>query len=201
MESKGNSNLEKAIEVAGWYLDANPEKFAIVLMAESRAPDVAPPLGKQYSDLRNTFRFGNDNKLDLAQLVNQPMPFSHGAVALLIGGRSANLVNYAFAEYFEGRGLQTYDTFESAHYLASSLPSPPNLAEKLLLLFLSRNDRANLIGDLAEEFTEIELKHGSRFADLWYWKQTLASVFPLTKKALRWSLFAWLGNFIRRHVW
>lgn len=193
--------MEKAIEVAGWYLDANPEKFAIVLIAESHAADIAPLLGNQYSGLRKTFRFGKDNKIELPQLVIQPMPFSHGAVALLIGGGSANLVNYAFAEYFEGRGLQTYDSFESAHYFGSSLPSPPNLAEKLLLLFLSKSDRSNLIGDLAEEFMEIELKHGSRFADLWYWKQTMASVFPLTKKALRLSLFAWLGNFIRRHVW
>src|SRR5216684_7007446 len=108
-------------------------------MAESRASKVAEPLGYQYSDLRKTLRFGNVKELDLAQFLIQPMPFRRGAVALLIGGRSAKLVNYAFAEYFEGRGLQAYDTFEPAHYLASSLPSPPNLAEKLLLLFLSRN--------------------------------------------------------------
>src|SRR4051794_25049588 len=38
--------------------------------------------------------------------------------------------------------------------------SAPKIGEYLLYLFLTKKDRENLIGDLAEEFLEVQLKFG-----------------------------------------
>lgn len=196
----GGFALEKSIEVARWFLSANPAQLAIILMAESGGPAVAPLLRNQYSSPRRFLRWRKQHKLDLEQFVVQSVPFSDGAVALLVGGRSADIVNYAFAEPLEGLGIKTYDASESLYHFIQARSSPPSLAEKLLLLFLSKNDRENLIGDLAEEYIDIELRHGHLFAGFWYWKQAMASVYPLIKKAFRWSLFAWLAHWIRGRI-
>jgi hypothetical protein len=48
--------------------------------------------------------------------------------------------------------------------------SLPVLAEYLLLVFLDRNDRISIIGDLREEFTSYVFpRFGLRRARLWYW--------------------------------
>ena len=44
MQAQGCSVLLKSIEVAQWYLVANPAKLAIVVMAEAHTPYVAPLL-------------------------------------------------------------------------------------------------------------------------------------------------------------
>jgi hypothetical protein len=78
--------------------------------------------------------------------------------------------------------------------------APPQLGERALYLILSKQDRENLIGDLAEEYAEVQSKHGTRFAAIWYWKQVGASVFPLTIKAIRWFLYAGIVEWFRRHI-
>jgi 3-oxoacyl-[acyl-carrier-protein] synthase-3 len=86
--------LLKSIEVAQWYLAANPGKLAIVLMAESHTPYVAPLLRDQYYGFRETLRLRKEHKLNEAQFeeqrldttfVIQSMLFGDGAVALLVG--------------------------------------------------------------------------------------------------------------------
>jgi hypothetical protein len=101
------------------------------------------------------------------------------------------------------RANEIGELIQSCDYVFSCITTralPPKFANRILLLFLSKADRENLIGDLAEEYCEIELTHGSRFANFWYWKQALASVWPLIRKTVGWSLFAWLWNFIHRHI-
>jgi 3-oxoacyl-[acyl-carrier-protein] synthase III len=49
MQAQGCSVLLKSIEVAQWYLAANPGKLAIVVMAEAHTPYVAPLLRDEYS--------------------------------------------------------------------------------------------------------------------------------------------------------
>lgn len=77
---------------------------------------------------------------------------------------------------------------------------PPQFGERLLLLFLSKEERINIPGDLAEELEEIVAKHGGRFGKVWYYKQVIASAWPMIRKTLRWGLFASLGEWIRRSM-
>jgi len=94
MQAQGCSVLLKSIEVAQWYLAANPEKLAIVLMAESHTPYVAPLLRDEYLGFREILRLRKEQKLDPEQFeqqrldttfVIQSMLFGDGAVALLVG--------------------------------------------------------------------------------------------------------------------
>ncbi len=94
MQAQGCSVLLKSIEVAQWYLAANPGKLAIVLMAESHTPYVAPLLRGEYYGYREMLRMRKEQQLDPDQFaqqrldttfVIQSMLFGDGAVALLIG--------------------------------------------------------------------------------------------------------------------
>jgi 3-oxoacyl-[acyl-carrier-protein] synthase III len=94
MQAQGCSVLLKSIEVAQWYLAANPGKLAIVVMAEAHTPYVAPLLRDEYYGYREMLRLRKDQKLDADQFeqqrldttfVIQSMLFGDGAVALLVG--------------------------------------------------------------------------------------------------------------------
>jgi 3-oxoacyl-[acyl-carrier-protein] synthase-3 len=94
MQSQGCSVLLKAVEVAQWYLAANPGKLAIVLMAEAHTPFVAPLFSQEYHGYRELVRMRKEGKLDDAAFeqqrldttfVIQSMLFGDGAVALLMG--------------------------------------------------------------------------------------------------------------------
>jgi 3-oxoacyl-[acyl-carrier-protein] synthase III len=94
MQSQGCSVLLKSVEVAQWYLAANPGKLAIVLMAEAHTPYVAPLVGGDYYGFRELVRMRKNEKIDAATFekmrldttfVIQSMLFGDGAVALLIG--------------------------------------------------------------------------------------------------------------------
>src|SRR5258705_4099229 len=94
MQAQGCSVLLKSIEVAQWYLAANPGKLAIVLMAESHTPYVAPLLRDEYSGFREILRLRKEQKLESDQFeqqrldttfVIQSILFGDGAVALLVG--------------------------------------------------------------------------------------------------------------------
>lgn len=94
MQAQGCSVLLKSIEVAQWYLAANPGQLAIVVMAESHTPYVAPLLRGEYSGYRELARMRKEHKLgseEFAQqrldttFVVQSMLFGDGAVALLVG--------------------------------------------------------------------------------------------------------------------
>jgi 3-oxoacyl-[acyl-carrier-protein] synthase III len=94
MQSQGCSVLLKSIEVAQWYLAANPGKRALVLMAEAHTPFVAPLLADEYYGFRELSRLRKEQKLDEAQFIQkrldttfviQSMLFGDGAVALLVG--------------------------------------------------------------------------------------------------------------------
>ena len=56
MQAQGCSVLLKSIEVAQWYLAANPGQLAIVVMAEAHTPYVAPLLRDEYSGYRELVR-------------------------------------------------------------------------------------------------------------------------------------------------
>src|SRR5438132_12756162 len=56
MQSQGCSVMLKSVEVAQWYLAANPGKMAVVLMSEAHTPSVAPLLRDDYSGFREFAR-------------------------------------------------------------------------------------------------------------------------------------------------
>lgn len=94
MQAQGCSVLLKSIEVAQWYLAANPGQLAIVLMAEAHTPYVAPLLRDEYRGFREILKLRKEQKVDDAQFeqqrldttfVIQSMLFGDGAVALLVG--------------------------------------------------------------------------------------------------------------------
>lgn len=76
---------------------------------------------------------------------------------------------------------------------------PPVAGEKLFLLILSREERkTNILGDLAEEYSELAQKFGRRFATIWYYKQAAASASPFLHKIAKWGLFLSVGELVRR---
>jgi 3-oxoacyl-[acyl-carrier-protein] synthase III len=94
MQSQGCSVLLKSVEVAQWYLAANPNKLAIVLMAESHTPYVAPLLSSEYHGYRELVRLRKEERINAYEFeqqrldttfVVQSMLFGDGAVAMLIG--------------------------------------------------------------------------------------------------------------------
>jgi 3-oxoacyl-[acyl-carrier-protein] synthase III len=94
MQAQGCSVLLKSIEVAQWYLAANPGQLAMVLMAEAHTPYVAPLLRDDYYGYREILRLRKEHRVDGAQFeqkrldttfVIQSMLFGDGAVALLVG--------------------------------------------------------------------------------------------------------------------
>lgn len=94
MQAQGCSVLLKSIEVAQWYLAANPGQLALVVMAEANTPYLPPLLRDEYSGYREIIRLRKEDRLDPDQFeqqrldttfVIQSMLFGDGAVALLVG--------------------------------------------------------------------------------------------------------------------
>ncbi|HEV2863071.1 MAG TPA: hypothetical protein VGX48_18795 [Pyrinomonadaceae bacterium] len=85
----------------------------------------------------------------------------------------------------------------------SSVAQPsvsPKFGERILLLILTKEERANIPGDLEEEFRQIAAKHGERYAKLWYYKQVAASAWPIIWKVARWGVIGSLGAWIKRLI-
>jgi hypothetical protein len=78
--------------------------------------------------------------------------------------------------------------------------TPPQFGERILLFILTKDERVNIPGDLAEEFAEIAAKHGARFAKVWYYKQVVASAWPMIRKGVRWGVWAWIGEWLRQRI-
>ena len=94
MQAQGCSVLLKSVEVAQWYLTANPGKLAIVLMSEAHTPFAAPLLRNEYYGFREVIKFRKERKIDQEQFeqqrldttfVIQSLLFGDGAVAILVG--------------------------------------------------------------------------------------------------------------------
>src|SRR2546425_12493301 len=94
MQSQGCSVMLKSVEVAQWYLAANPGKMAIVLTSEAHTPYVAPLVRDEYYGFREIARMRKNGRVNDAgfesertetTLAIQSMLFGDGAVALLLG--------------------------------------------------------------------------------------------------------------------
>lgn len=60
----------------------------------------------------------------------------------------------------------------------------PRVAEHLLYLVTSEEYRENLVGDLIEEYNEIQARFGECYAKIWFYKQVVASFWPLFRRSV-----------------
>lgn len=94
MQAQGCSVLLKTVEVARWYLAANPGKVALILLSEAHTPYISPVTADEYLGYREIARLrrggalgdeaADRRRLDTTFMV-QAMLFGDGAVALLLG--------------------------------------------------------------------------------------------------------------------
>jgi 3-oxoacyl-[acyl-carrier-protein] synthase III len=130
MQAQGCSVLLKAIEVAQWYLAANPGKMAMVLMAEAHTRFAAPLMREEYYGFRELIKMRKEQKLDEAQFeqkrldttfVIQSMLFGDGAVALLVGNEegkpSFGPISHLTNEETEDVNLLTMNSNNSHEFL------------------------------------------------------------------------------------
>ena len=80
---------------------------------------------------------------------------------------------------------------------------PPRLAAWLVSLFGSSEQAESILGDLAEEFSDIASKSRVSSAHGWYWRQSLKTIAHLAASSFRtapWSLVGvvFLGLLLRR---
>lgn len=77
---------------------------------------------------------------------------------------------------------------------------PPRQGEKILVLFLPKHLREYVLGDLKEDYVKIQSRHGTGFANIWYWKNVASSILLLTPRAVfKRVLSAIIGEWIRRN--
>jgi len=88
-----------------------------------------------------------------------------------------------------------------ANYLrqiALAKSRPPFDAEYMLHLFLGKEERAAVIGDLVEEYRLMLRRFGRRRADVWFYKQVIFSMWPFVRRVLaRAVTLLWLSRLIR----
>ena len=94
MQAQGCSVLMKTVEVARWYVNANPDRLALILLSEAHTPYLTPLLSEDYFGYREIARMRRSRLLDDAEaerrrldttFMVQAMLFGDGAVALLVG--------------------------------------------------------------------------------------------------------------------
>jgi hypothetical protein len=74
---------------------------------------------------------------------------------------------------------------------AAPSPRPPRLAAWLVSLFGSSEQAESILGDLAEEFSDLASRSGAVPARRWYWRQSLKTIAYLAGSSFRtapWSL-------------
>jgi transcriptional regulator with XRE-family HTH domain len=86
---------------------------------------------------------------------------------------------------------------------AGSNRPPPEFAT-YLLWYLPKEIREVVVGDLEEEFYIVYDRFGRRKAAIWYYYQVGASFWPFAASAVRkfvkWGVFGWVGDLIRRVI-
>lgn len=82
--------------------------------------------------------------------------------------------------------------------------SVPKWGAYLLYLFLSRQERDGLLGDLEEGYQEVHARFGTWAARVWYWKQVLTSLWPLLLRAastlIKVGALGWIKHLTERFI-
>jgi hypothetical protein len=98
--------------------------------------------------------------------------------------------------------LVTSSTDESlAQPTPEPLPEPPLKAEFILHIFVRREERDAIIGDLIERYGRMYKRFGERRTKIWFYSEIARSVWPFTKHVIgRISGLIVLGEWIRRYI-
>lgn len=97
--------------------------------------------------------------------------------------------------------LRLAGSYYSRLEVKQSAVRPPLNAEYVLYLFLRREEREAVIGDLVESYDRIVRRFNKRRGDIWFYKQVIGSVFPLARRTfLRIAGLVWLGRIFRRLI-
>lgn len=124
-------------------------------------------------------------KSNLDRLVSRWMDaMEHGQVAMGQSLRDADietLRNFIFCQ--KRKTFRITPLSPMVH--TSAPPTPPQRATKFLYFFLPNRLRENVIGDLAEEFSEKMLpKLGPTGARWWFWKEAIFAIVALAFSGL-----------------
>lgn len=97
--------------------------------------------------------------------------------------------------------LWSYFTVTQASDVRRLHRRPPFNAEYLLYLLLRKEEREVVIGDLIEEYVDIERRFGERHANFWFYKQVAGSLWPLLRRTLlKLGALVWLDRVLRRLI-
>jgi hypothetical protein len=82
----------------------------------------------------------------------------------------------------------------------SEAPEPPKIAKSLIALFLRRDEREAVIGDLVEKYHRKRRQFGKRRADRWIYGQLIHSLLPLIMRLTGKIGWLILGEWIKKHI-
>jgi len=103
-------------------------------------------------------------------------------------------------KYSRDELLRMFEELDRKHHE----DQPPKFAEFLLYIFLPKQRRDNLLGDLEEEYYDVCHRFGNIRAQIFYYSQVARSLWPLfaslIQKGLKWGILGWIGETIRRFI-
>jgi hypothetical protein len=108
-----------------------------------------------------------------------------GAIGVALGSAVAVSAGGELIKLYFSKKAKTIPVFNKE--TTKALPpsnTPPKTAEYLLYLIVPRKNRDALLGDLQEDFNEVQAKFGLKHAKIHYWVQTLRSIPPLLTASL-----------------
>lgn len=99
---------------------------------------------------------------------------------------------------------EAWATDQSWRPTETTKASAPKWGTYLLYLFLSRQERDGLLGDLEEGYQEVHTRFGTWAARVWYWKQVLTSLWPLLLRAvstlIKVGALGWIKHLTERFI-
>lgn len=108
---------------------------------------------------------------------------------------------HAFSSRLNAAPTQEPESNPIASHPASVRLDPPFNAEYLLILFLGKEERDVVIGDLIECYSRVVGQFGKRRADIWFYKQVAGSLWPLLRRAIvKLGVLVSLGKVLRRLI-
>jgi hypothetical protein len=137
-------------------------------------------------------------QLDNAQTKPEQRRLLRAAGEILDQLKIIPLSTRSYVEYWESVSIEdAIDDFSSVLFVGTYLREgaygtwwpvdtnvlPPTAAEFVLHLFLPKQDRQVMIGDLIEEYKLMFSRFGKPCADFWFCTQVIRSVWPLLKRA------------------
>ncbi len=109
-----------------------------------------------------------------------------------------------FQSSLRGTDVEVYHDTDATFTAEMTTEFPPRMGEYVLYLFVKKEYRESLLGDLEQDYQEVLEKFGVRKAKFWYYAKVAQTIGPLIRPTLKrffkWSAVAWIGDNIRRFI-